>query len=226
MGNKGVSREFNDIVDTLEETIGTVADKGNFVGDTLWDTANSPAVTQKMDLHQYSSKIKKEASDMKKVAEKSRKKVNDVAKLRTDMLNFSFVFAMVLLVIGLLASVSNMSSLAMAMCILAFVCLVTAWISVGIHLGAAVLLDDSCYEVDLYVNDPNQRMFEPLQKIIKCPNGSEFTEAYRVAFTTLTALTTKLNINLEHLRMQTIAPRNLLLLSQDHQAESFVCREH
>ena len=210
LGNKGVAREFDDIVDALEETIGTVAAKGESIGDTMWSTANSAAVTQKNDLREYSSKIKKESNQMKEVVENSRKEVNNLGKLRTSALNYSFILAIALIAIGLLASVFNMSALAMLMCILAFLCLIIAWISVGVHLGTAVLLDDSCYEIDLYVSDPNQRMFEPFQKIIKCPDGTEFTEGYGTMFMTLTSLTTKLNSNLEKIDMPTIAPRNSL----------------
>lgn len=99
---------------------------------------------------------------------------------RFDTFNFALISAMGLVLIGLLGSICNMSTLAMTMCILAWVAVVVAWLCFGIHLGISVFLDDTCYLSDNYLQSDLKEM-EGLNHLFKCPDATSFQDAFNTA---------------------------------------------
>lgn len=63
-----------------------------------------------------------------------------------------------LVALGLFGSVCNLSSLAMVMCVLAWIAAVAVWVCFSIHLGISVFLDDTCYHYDLYLSGDKKNM--------------------------------------------------------------------
>jgi len=206
-GNKGVRRELDEIATELDLAINQLTGKGIFIVNTIENTGshmNDP------NLSQYGDKIQKTLAELKDTIKKSKKSFHELNVHRTNYLNYTFIFAIGLICVGLLGAVCNMSVLAMTMCILAFICLVTSWTCLGLHLGISVVLDDTCYEIDQFLSDPNQRMFEPLQKIMKCPTDDTFDKAYDSSQSALTSMTEKLNsptTGLDYLNLTTVAPQ-------------------
>lgn len=211
IGNRGVAHEFTEIIDDLQGAIDSLTDKGNYIADSMWSQAE--LVTNQVDkaqLRSSSLKIRDQCRSLKETPEESKRSVKHMARLRTMVLNISFAVAIGLILMGLLGALTNKPFLAMTMCILAFVCLTFAWAGLGVHLGLAVFLDDTCYEIDLYVSDPNQRVSQSMQRFIKCPETPEFKEGYDTVFRTMQNTTAVLNdddTGLQSLNLPTIAPQ-------------------
>eukprot|EP00657_Telonema_sp_P-1_P005390 TRINITY_DN2270_c0_g1_i2.p2 TRINITY_DN2270_c0_g1~~TRINITY_DN2270_c0_g1_i2.p2 ORF type:complete len:225 (-),score=99.90 TRINITY_DN2270_c0_g1_i2:85-759(-) len=192
-----------------------IADKGDSIADTMWTSSSRMNPVDAARMRTSSIRIKEATATIRETPEDSKSKVENMAKLRTNILNYSFVFAIVLIIVGLVGAICNYAWLAMVMCVLAFVCMFVSWLCLGIHLGTAVVLDDTCYEIDLYVTDPNQRMFQPLQKILQCPDDDSFTQGYTSTSEIVQNMTIQLNNNvtgLTSLQMATLAPQGLSLI--------------